>query len=306
MFDSATRDVVRAAFARFEADLGTTRFLTGRLLPWMQGLADSPRLEEYFEHPYAYPILELPLWVGRGLDVDPDREFLIDITLSNIAGYYFIRLLDNVMDGDAETDRRLLGAATFLQIYIQRPYQRHFAADHPFWRVFGDVCTLTADVTVQDAELETVTAQDFRLVASQKVCGSKIPVAAACFRWDRTDLIPAWFRFIDCLGEPHQMLNDLMGWHKDWQHQHRTYLLSEAERRKAPSEAATAWIIRDGIDWGLSRVEGWLDEAAGAAPLANADALAFVNNRLATLSDLRAKLEPGLQAVQRLLASTSH
>jgi hypothetical protein len=117
----------------------------------------------------------------------------------------------------------------------------------------------------------------------------------------RPDLIPAWFRFVDRLGEPHQMLNDLMGWYKDAQHANPTYLLSEAERRKSSTEPAAAWIVRSGFDWGLGRVESWLEDAADAAPLGNPQALGFIQERLATLQHVRETIEPGLKALQLVL-----
>ena len=301
-FDSATAAVVSAAFDKLRAEIAVTTHLRSRLLAWLEQLAGSPRLETYFEHPYAYPLLELPLWVGESVGGPAaDSEFLVDITFSNLCGYYFIRLLDDVMDADSATDPQLLAVATFLQVHIQRPYQRYFPGDHPFWDTFRAVCTLTADVTLRDADLKTVTAEDFRAIASQKVCGAKIPVAAACYRCGRPDLIPGWFRFVDSLGQPHQMLNDLMGWFKDVRHDRRTFLLSEAASGTEPGEPAEAWIVRTGVAWALSQVEGWLDDAAAAAPLSNRSALAFVEQRLATLEEVRGKVEPGLRALQTVL-----
>ncbi len=301
MFDPETAAIVSAAFGKLRAELNGTSYLGPRLLAWLERLAESSDLGAYFEHPYAYPLLQLPLWASRDGAGEADHEFLANVTLSNLCGYYFIRLLDDIMDADSTTDRQLLACATFLQIHIQRPYQRYFPAEHPFWDVFSAICTLTADVTVRDAEFASVSADDFRLVASQKVCGAKIPLAAVCYHVRRPDLIPAWFRFVDRLGEPHQMLNDLMGWYKDAQHANPTYLLSEAERRKSSTEPAAAWIVRSGFDWGLGRVESWLEDAAEAAPLDNPQALGFIQERLATLQHVRETIEPGLKALQLVL-----
>ena len=70
------------------------------------------------------------------------------------------------------------------------------------------------------------------------------------------------FAFIDSLGPPHQMLNDLMGWQKDLQHGQATYVLSEAHRLSGEGEGPSGWMVREGFDWGLSLIEEWVDDAS--------------------------------------------
>jgi hypothetical protein len=269
----------------------------------MERLAHSKQLESYFEHPFAYPILELPIWALRAFGQEGDREFAIDVTYSNLCGYYLIRLLDDAMDADGSPDLRLLGAAVFFQAQLQRPYRRYFEATHPFWDVFTELCTVTADVTLRDADLDSLTREEFVNVASRKVGGAKIPVAAVCFRHGR-DEIPAWFDFVDRLGPPHQMLNDVMGWHKDLTHGHATYLLSEGRRQVGPDGAVAGWIVERGFAWGLTQIAEWVAEAREATPSANPDARRFLDARLETLARVRESVAPGLEGLQRLLAGT--
>lgn len=305
MFEPDVREVVQAAFARLRTTLDGTSYLGSRVLPWLLQLAHAEQPEAYFEHPFAYPLLELPLWVRSGLGEEADRDFAVNVTLSNLCGYYLIRLLDDAMDSDGQADLPLLGAVTFFQVHLQRPYQRYFGPEHPFWDVFAEICTVTADVTVRDADVGAVTREDFLSVTSRKVCGSKIPVAAACYRSGREDLIPAWFRFIDCLGPPHQMLNDVMGWHKDLKHAHASYLFSEAARRAAPGESSAAWVIREGFDWGFALVEQWVAEASAAVPGDNPAACRFLQARTETLAQVRQSVVPGLEGLQRVLANAT-
>jgi hypothetical protein len=297
--------IVQAAFEQLRRELAAGPYLSGRVLPWLAELAHSDRLEAYFEHPFAYPLLSLPLWAGEGSDVEADRQFAADITFSNLCGYYLIRLLDDVMDADARSEPALLASAIFFQAQLQRPYRRYFGGDHPFWDVFNQICTVTADVTMRDADLPAVTREDFETTASQKVCGAKIPVAAMLYRQGREDTIPAWFAFIDRLGPPHQMLNDLMGWQKDLRHGHATYVLSEATRQAGEGEGAATWMVREGFGWGLSLIEQWVAEATRAVPAGSSGAKHFLATRQATLGGVRESLAPGLEGLKRLLKTAA-
>jgi hypothetical protein len=300
MFEPAVREIVQAAFERLRAELAATTYLGNRVLPWMERLAHSEQPESYFEHPFAYPILELPLWALKGFGRDADREFAVDVTLSNLCGYYLIRLLDDAMDADGSADLRLLGAAVFFQVHLQRPYHRYFEAGHPFWDVFAELCTVTADVTLRDADLDSLTREEFVTVASRKVGGAKIPVAAVCFR-HRREAMPAWLDFVDRLGPPHQMLNDVMGWHKDLTHGHATYLLSEGRRRVGPDGAIAGWVIQSGFDWGLSQVAAWVGEARETVPAGNPQARRFLDTRLETVASVRESVAPGLEGLRAVL-----
>src|ERR687886_2061201 len=94
--------LIRSAFERLEAELHQAMpRMASHVLAWMQRLAGSRPLEAYFLHPDAFPMLLLPWWVEETLPGDPDIDFQADLIFSTINIYYAIRLIDNVMDGDA-------------------------------------------------------------------------------------------------------------------------------------------------------------------------------------------------------------
>ena len=99
------------------------------------------------------------------------------------------------------------------------------------------------------------------------------------------------------------MVNDLFGWRKDLKLHTPTYLLSEARRRKAPSESVTDWVIREGFAWAMETLAAWMVEMqAMGATLDSPDLLAYLKGRDTLLSERYDKIAPGLESAARLLA----
>ena len=63
--------------------------------------------------------------------------------------------------------------------------------------------------------------RSFNEIAAQKTCAAKIPLAAVCYKYGRTDVLPAWSRFLERYGWWGQMLNDTFDWLKDSQNNGR-------------------------------------------------------------------------------------
>src|SRR5690242_8264139 len=74
----------------------------------------------------AFPVLQLPRWLAASLAADSDTRFHADLDYSSINGYYLIRLIDNVMDGDGTVETRLLPAAAFFHSRFQGVYLDYF------------------------------------------------------------------------------------------------------------------------------------------------------------------------------------
>ena len=297
--------LLATALARLQAEMKQAApFLAAQVSAWMRELACAPQPEDYFKNPIAFPLLLLPWWLEKTLHAEPALPFQSDLIYSTVNGYYYIRLLDNVMDGHATGELKLLPAAAFFHAQFQAAYQRYFDAAHPFWGHFTQVWFQAADVTAQDASLSQVSLEAFRRYASQKICAVKVPLAAVCYRYDRLDLLEPWSRFVEAFGAWHQMWNDLYDWSKDLRHGTRTYFLSEAERRKRPDESVAAWVVREGFDWGSAVLSDWMAEArARAAPLNSTALVEYLDQRGAMLRGQQTEVAEGLRRLAGLAAA---
>jgi hypothetical protein len=259
--DEALSHTVSRALQRLQAELAeATPQMAGPVTDWMRELAGGAEPLAYFSHPMAFPTLQLPGWVAHSLGGGIDAAFEEDLAFSSINGYYFIRMIDNVMDGEATVETRLLPALASFHSAFQGVYQAHFAAEHPFWALYRRVWLGTAEAAVVDARLGSITREAFEEASARKVGAALIPVAAVCHRLGRAEQIAPWAELVHRLGKWHQMLNDSFDWHKDSVHGNTTYFLSEAQRLKHPDESPMAWVVRCGFDGACDTLRGWMHE----------------------------------------------
>jgi hypothetical protein len=228
---------------------------------------------------------------------------LADVTRSTISGYYAIRLIDNVMDGEATVEPELLPALNFFHSQFQAAYQPHFAAEHPFWAQFEQFWLGSADVSLRENQLSALDETQFWQLSAQKVSAAKIPVAAVCHRRGRLDAFAPWAALIDRLGGWHQLHNDLFDWQRDAQRGGVTWFLSEAVRRKHPSEPLAGWVAREGFFWGIDTLRQWMAQLqAQAEPLASPPLAGWLRRRETMLAEAVARVTPGLALIARLSA----
>lgn len=303
--DSALDELTRAAVARLEAELrAAAPFLAERASAWMRALAQSDQPADYFLNPIGFPLLRLPGWLAQTLEAAPDEAFLGDVAYSTINGYYFIRLLDNVMDEGAALERALLPAGAFFHTQFQSAYQRYFPAAHPFWAFFNEAWFHSAEVTARDAAAGEIDLEAFRRWAGQKVSAARIPLAAVCHHAGRADALAGWARFVDEFGAWHQLFNDVFDWNKDLQHGARTYFLSEAARRKHADESPAVWVVREGFDWGVRTLQsGLADARASAAALNSPELSAYLDRREVLLRQRAQEAADGLEKLAQLAAA---
>ena len=268
MYDPAFDEILAAAISRLYQEMRPVApVMAERTATWIGHLSATPSPVDYFKHPAAFPTLLLPWWLEQTLQSDRDLAFQADLLYSSVNGYYFIRLLDNVMDGNASEEVKLLPVASFFHMHFQATYQRYFDSTHPFWGVFTALVSHWAETTLKDASLDDIDAVQFVEIAGQKTSAAKLPVAAVCYRYERADVLQPWFRFIEVLSVWHQMRNDLFGWQTDLKHQTPTYFLCEARRRKRVDETVLAWVAREGFAWGVEVLSGQWAEVQRAAEL---------------------------------------
>lgn len=269
---------------------------------WVKRLAGTERPGDYFQHPLAFPMLLLPWWMEQTLRPAPDLDFQADLIYSSINGYYYIRMIDNVMDGHSTVERQLLPVSGLFHMHFHGVYHTYFAHGHPFWRLFRSICLQSAENAVRDAGLSQIDLPTFQEVAGKKVVGGKIPLAAISYRYDALYLFDRWQAFYDKLGCWHQMYNDLFGWLKDLRNQTPSYFLSEAERRKAPEQSPAEWVIHEGFSWGIEVLNRWLGDLRYlAAELNSPELVAYLHKRQTLLQEQSVTAMRTFHSLGRLL-----
>jgi len=289
---------------------GGLPFMAGRVEAWMAHIAPTGRAEDRFTPELMFPIFDLPQWAQRSLG-EPAEPFLAEVTYSTLNGYYFIRLIDDLIDkrhSAAESGARvdaieLLPAMSFFHTEFQRVYQAHFAAEHPFWNVFRSIWYCSCESMWRDATLDEVDPRTFAAIGAKKLCAAQIPVAAVFHHAGRPERLAPWLRFCEALADFHQRLDDLVDWFEDLSHGTRTLFLSEAQRRKRESESTSMWIAREGFDWAKEALEERHVELAKAGEALDS---ADVHNYLQRTTTARRKLlddcSSGLRALSAVAA----
>jgi hypothetical protein len=274
LYNAALDALITQAVERLQGELQRyTPFMAERVYQWMCGLAGDAQPAAYFQHPLAYPIFLLPYWLEKSLHGEVDEAFQGDLIYSSMNIYYFIRLMDNVMDDNAATERQLLPALGFFHTQWQSVYQRHFAVGHPFWTYFQRVWYEAGEITLRDAMLQDIDLDSFINTSGRKVYAARIPCAAVCHRYAQIDVLEVWTPLYERLERWHQMYNDVFGWVGDFQNRTPTYFLSEVQRRKQATEMPADWVAREGFAWASQLLGDWLAELQALATSLNSPEL---------------------------------
>ena len=293
------------AISRLTDELfGKTPFVADKLLEWMKALGKSDDPADYFRHPRAFPMLLLPRWFAAAEGVMPDSAFRTDLVFSTVCGYYYIRLIDNVMDKETTDEKKLLPAAGTLYLGFTSFYAKHFRADHPFWGDF-EACSSTAvESTIRDALLESVSKEDFVSISSNKTCVARIPLYAVAHQHNRTGEVAPWISFVDQLAGWYQMVNDLYDWMNDSHLGIRTYFLSEGMRRKRPSQSLSSWVVDEGFDWGVALLTTQMRALERmASRLSSPELLSFLKARDEYFRQRSSEVSAGLKGLSSLVAA---
>jgi hypothetical protein len=271
---------------------------------WLQSLAARAEASAYFTHPRAFPMLLLPWWLEGMIGHPPDRAFNGDVVYATITGYSFVRLIDDVMDGEHPPPSTVLPALIVLHTEFLRTYQRHFVYDHPFWDLLDASSMVAAESASRDAAHELIDRAEFVRTSARKIEGAKVTISAVCHHYGRPDLFEQWSAFVDALGRWHQMFNDVTGWHRDLGQGARTYFLSEADRRGVPVALVAEWVTAEGLAWGVSELEMWMaDLLASASKLDCPPLVSYVEWRRDAFNREWAVVAPGLAALNGLASA---
>ncbi len=271
---------------------------------WMRSLSHGAPCEAYFTHSRAFPILLLPWWLEVSIRGSPARTFQRQVVYSTITGYYFVRMIDDLMDGEHPPGSPILPALIFFHTEFQQTYNRYFPYGHPFWEAFEVASYEAAETASRDAGRVEIDRVEFLGTSARKIAGAKVPIAAVCHRYERPELLEPWSAFVDLLGRWHQMLNDMLGWSQDLARGTATYFLSEGSARTGPSGSITDWVISDGLAWGMAELETWMDDLVVAArQLESPPLVTYLMHRRAALLVEWEELKRSLVPLQHLASA---
>ncbi len=269
---------------------------------WVKKLSASEHPAEYYKALEANPILLLPWWAGKKLNPCPDQDFHADLAYSTISIYYFVRIIDNIVDREQTVETLMLPLLGFLHTQWQYTFQRYFEYGHPFWDYFRQTWFEAWEITIRDSRLQQIERETFLQTSSQKSHAATIPIAAVLYRHQNPQAIKDWRAFFRCFQYFHQMHNDLFGWIKDLRHQAITYFLSEAARRKRPEESIPHWIVREGFEWGMGEVSLFFGQTREAAALlSNRDLELYLDAREALIEEQADRMSRNLGSAEMLL-----
>lgn len=227
---------------------------------WIAGLSKTGHAADYFQHPLAFPMLSLPYWLEKAVCGKVNQEFQANLIYSSVNGYYFIRMIDNVMDEQNPLETSLLPMTGFFHAQATAVYHQYFDHQNQFWHYFFRWNAQSAELAIEDQANSDIDLTIFRRIAGKKVVAGKIPIAAVLAHYEQWDLLPMWEHFYDKLSCWHQMFNDVLSWQIDLKHGSISYFLAEAQRQKYHDETVFAWLVREGFAWSLTILREWLAE----------------------------------------------
>lgn len=271
--------------------------LADRAVAWLRSLTTTGRSGDYFRHPRRFPMLRLPWWAVQDRPVED--ALLADVVRSTMAGYWLVRLLDDLVDREPRTPAELLPLSVLLQLEFMAGYERRFPPHSPFWVLLRDRWLRLADATVAPGPSPT---PDDLLARSRATIGAVvIPLRALTLAASVPERFEPWAEAVERLAEIEQTIDDLTDWQVDFERGQPNILLAEGARRVG--SGLPAWVVREGWRVGLDLARALIDRARpGLMALGSAPLVAFVEARCAALDDLDAAIRPGLAQLAALAA----
>jgi hypothetical protein len=291
-------DRIRDELARRAPSLGE------KVCGWMAHLSPTGKAPDYFLQPRIFPLLRLPLWAARTFAAEPDYDFLADVVYSSVNGYYYIRLLDNLMDGHGTIELKILPAAAFFHSEFQATYHKYFDTAHPFWEVFRSAWFSASNAVAREVDLDTIDQEDFEKVTVVKLAGARIPLAAVGFRHNAGDRLRSWEEFTLALARWSQIEDDLFDWHHDLLHGKTSFFLTEARKHNS-FDSVEAWMIRAGFQQGMEILQRELSSLRLLVDGLNSpDVVRYLDLRETTLESQKIRIFEAFQVLQDVAAIT--
>ncbi len=271
----------------------------------------------YFSGALASPIALLPLWLRERFLQEsphsaPSHEVTVRLAAAAMWGYFYIRIQDNALD-DANSHRAHLLLGNVCGMEMVRLFGEAAGDSGLFheqsaqaWLDFTR-CTLAEHEQLLSDEPYT---EELFLQHCDKVAFARVPALAMCLLAGRPELQGAVKELILQLGVAYGLVNDALGWPRDLENHHRTYLLARAGYLHTEPGEDTRERLRPHLYEGgllvqtLEQAALWQRRAAEtAATLGLSHFSAYTQERLALLEKLVS--EVNLISLQRSLSRTA-
>ena len=240
--------------------------LAPKVFTWLAGLSSSNQPTDRFLGELMYPIFLLPWSLEEELaDGQTNIEWQVELITSSLGGYYYIKLIDDLVDGDVSLDPQLAPAAPWFFWHFQRPYQKHFPLHHPFWHSDFPIGSFgSCDEIRWEQRGGPRTRAEFREVAVQKCSLIRLPLILVADRYSGRQRLPPWLELAEVLACLCQMLDDVTDWRSDlaWG---RSYFLTYGRAAAGGEENLPTWILTDGLRWALSEIAWWWEAVQRAS-----------------------------------------
>jgi hypothetical protein len=299
--DRLVHELIEAGAVRLEETIRTeTPVLADPALRWLRSLTLTNRLADYFHHPLRFPMLRLPGWaVEREAPNHP--VLFADTVYSTMAGYYHIRLLDDLVDRQAGAPLELLPLAALFHTEFQSAYLPHFPAGSPFWPVFRRRWLQFADATATRPAPGPDQEAALFARAGATVGAVVIPLRALTLGMGVPDRFDQWEPVVLELARIDQLMDDVLDWQPDLERNQPNLLLADSAGRTHPGESSAAWVVREGYRRGLDAVRTRLDLLRPqAATLGSAPLLEFLAGRRRAADTLEEETGAGLAQLASL------
>lgn len=302
-YDLELKNIVNSAAVELEKYVEKHSPYLGKIFSsWMRKLSENIRAETYFTHPHAFPLLLFPWWMETIYEKNHDIDFQKTLVYSSMSGYYFIRIVDDIMDEVESKYTKFLPLAALLHSQFQYSYSKYFAHDHPFWEIFEKYWILSSESAIKDSALKDISLSDFREVASKKVCAGKIPLYAVALKAGHFGIPEGWGRLFDIFSMWHQMNNDFVDWNRDMLKNRNTYILSEAARRKGSSESIALWMCREGAPHIIKLMQEWMNEMIDISTRLNCPKMeAYLRGRDSMSAFISDDILTGMKQLQKII-----
>ena len=161
----------------------------------------------------------LPGWLGNAHGLDTST--IADLTLANVFGLAYIKLQDDLLDGEVGGDDRQ--AALLLSSVLHRKwllvYSGLFPGGSLFWRYFEQYMTQWVRATWASRQEHSkpwaAWGEEDLLILGQRGAPLKICAAAACLLAQRAELIPQLESALDHLLIGAVLLDHALDWAED-------------------------------------------------------------------------------------------
>lgn len=186
----------------------------------------------------ATPLILARRFPGRGIE-----RLARDAAYGAVAGYFFIRIQDDVLDEPESIDTSYLLLGNELVAELFGTYRRLFPPRDAFWRYLDAYWRETSRFTLAErrgehAEPGAPPEGDLARLG-RKSGAAKIPMAAVCCAARRPAAIARYAAFLDTVHGAMQVLNDVVSLVKDLRHAHPSSVTDAGAATAATSGGAT-------------------------------------------------------------------